>query len=103
MSDPTVFIHLEALEHAKQTLRHWEQKLEELVNLDVEKSKASLTKVVDHFQKEITRLKALIPGNIVAHIEEGVPPQIAVQLSANGTPTRAEQVASSGGTPLRSG
>lgn len=87
------FLHLEALEHTKQDLLTYRGKLQQLVELDVEKAKAELTTVVSHFEAEFLRLRALIPARVLAHLDEGQPPQVAVKLADAGAPTNSETAA----------
>jgi len=89
----TTFLHLEALEHVKQDLRTYEAKLKQLVELDVEKAKAELTTVVQHFRGELMRLRHSIDPKVMAHIDEGASPQQAVNAAANNVPTKAELAA----------
>lgn len=86
----TTFLHLEALEHVKQDLLTYKNKLQQLVELDVEKAKAELSKVVAHFEAEFTRLRGLLDPRIVAHLDEGASPQQAVNAAANNVPTKAD-------------
>ncbi len=89
----TTFLHLEALEHAKQDLLNYERKLEELVKLDVEVAKAQLETVVAHWRTEVARIRDLINPKVLAHIDEGAHPQQAVNAAVNNVPTRAELAA----------
>lgn len=81
-------LHLEALNHARQELQTYEGKLENLIRTDIEKAKVDLTEVVAHFKAEVVRLVGLIPTRVMAHVEEGVHPTVAVERAAE--PTRAE-------------
>lgn len=87
------FLHLEALEHVKQDLATYRDKLNQLVALDVEKAKAELTSVVAHFEAEFARIRAALDPRVLAHLDEGNHPQTAVKLAADGAPTRAETAA----------
>lgn len=87
------FLHLEALEHAKQDLINYDKKLTELVELDVEKAKAQLETVVAHWRAEVARIRGLIDPKVLAHLDEGAHPQQAVNAAANNVPTRAELAA----------
>lgn len=87
------FLHLEALEHVKQDLVTYRDKLKQLVELDVEKAKEDLRSVVAHFVAEVARLRGLIDTRVLAHLDEGQHPQVAVQKAEAGEPTRAETAA----------
>jgi hypothetical protein len=87
------FLHLEALEHVRQDLINYNDKLEQLIKLDVEKARAELTSVVAHFEAEFARLRGLIDPRVLAHLDEGNHPQVAVKLAADGAPTQAETAA----------
>ena len=84
-------LHLEALNHAKQELQTYSAKLENLIRTDIEKAKADLHAVIAHFEQEVYRLKSLIPARVMAHVEEGVHPTVAVERYEE--PTRAETAA----------
>jgi GTP-dependent phosphoenolpyruvate carboxykinase len=84
------FLHLEALEHVKQDLATYRDKLKQLVELDVEKAKADLQAVVAHFEAEFARLRSLVDSKVLAHLDEGQHPAAAVKLAAASAPTRAE-------------
>lgn len=86
------FLHLEALEHAKGELANYERQLAELVRTDIDKAKADIASVVEHFKAEIIRIKSLIDVRVLAHLEEGAHPQVAVKLAEAGAPTNAEKV-----------
>lgn len=85
------FLHLEALEHVKQDLVTYKNKLQQLVELDIEKAKAELTAVVAHFEAEFARLRGAIDSRVLAHLDEGQAPAAAVKLAEAGAPTNAEK------------
>jgi hypothetical protein len=87
------FLHLEALEHVKQDLITYKNKLQQLIELDVEKAKADLQTVVAHFEAEYARIRAAIEPKVLAHLDEGASPQQAVNAAANNVPTKAELAA----------
>ncbi len=89
----STFLHLEALEHVKQDLATYRDKLKQLVELDVEKAKADLQAVVAHFVAEVARLRGLIDTRVLAHLDEGQHPQTAVKLAEAGAATQAEVAA----------
>jgi hypothetical protein len=87
------FLHLEALEHTKQGIVAYKGKLEELIKTDIEKAKLDLKIIIAHFESELARLRGLIDTRVLAHLDEGNAPQVAVQLAAVSAPTRAETAA----------
>ncbi len=86
----STFLHLEALEHAKQDLITYEGKLKQMVEMDIEKAKAECRLVVAHFVAEVARLRGLIDTRVLAHLDEGQHPQTAVKLAEAGAATQAE-------------
>ncbi len=88
------FLHLEALEHTKQDLASMQQKLTQFLALDMAKAQADLEAGVAYFQAEVARIRGAVDPRVLAHLDEGAPPQIAVQLAESGAPTNAETAAS---------
>src|SRR5882724_1471336 len=90
----TTFLNLEAREHAMGELSNYQRKLAEIVSADIEKTKADLAAVIDHFTAEVTRIEALVPTRVLAFLADGAPPQVAVQMADSGALTKAETAAS---------
>jgi hypothetical protein len=89
----TTLLNLEAREHAMGELSNYRRKLAEIVSADIEKTKADLNAVIDHFTTEVARIEALVPPRVLAFLADGAPPQIAVQMADSGTLTNAETAA----------
>lgn len=77
-------LHIEAVTNAFNRAEDLKTKLENLLKLDVSKTKADLESGIAFFENEVKRFEALIHPAVLPLVQAGVPADHAINLAKQG-------------------
>ncbi len=93
-------LHVEAVTDAFNRAEDLKTKLENLMKLDVAKTKADIEAGIAYFEGEVARLEALIHPAVLPLVQAGVPADHAINLAKQGV-TVEDLVKQQGGAPSK--